>query len=262
MKKDTLERDYLINKLSMKKIAEKHNISTGLVFKLIHEYEIPARKNYKEPNKGMELTALQEELVYAKNLGDGCITTSAHHNDYHFEFCHDSKQREYVKYCVSFLEGWGTYSEKERTRDPELYKKNVWTECVFKSCNHAEFSRIRRHTHEYGKKIVNRDILSMINEFGLAIWFMDDGHCERGNSGYINSMGFSKDENELIVSWLWERFKIRSNTVAAGKSRSGNTTLYRIRIIKSSWEHFCNIVEPHMHSSLMYKLGKDIVQPS
>jgi hypothetical protein len=262
MEKQTLEREYLTNKLSMKLIAEKYNISTAKVHRLIHKYGIPARLNYPEPNKDLELTPLQEELVYAKNLGDGCITKSAHHNHYHFEFCHDSKQREYVQYCASLLEGWGTYSEKVRTRNPEIYKKNEWTECVFKSCNHPEFSRIKRHTHEYGRKIVNKDILGMINEFGLAIWFMDDGHCDRGTAGYINSLGFTKEENELIVEWLWARFNIRANIVKAGNSRNGVTPLYRIRLSSTTWDKFCNIVEPHMHPSLMYKLGKDIVRPS
>ena len=262
MKKETLERDYLTNKLSMRQIAEKYNVAHSTVGVYMRKYGIPARVKRTDPKNGRELTTLQEELVYAKNLGDGCITKSAHHNHYHFEFCHDSKQREYVKYCVSFLEDWGTYSEKDRVRDPEVYKKNKWTECVFKSCNHPEFSRIRRHTHEYGKKIVNKDILSMINEFGLAIWFMDDGHCDRNTAGYINSMGFTKEENELIVEWLWERFKVRSNIVKAGKSRSGKSVLYRIRLSSTTWDRFCNIVKPHMHSSLMYKLGKDIVRPS
>jgi hypothetical protein len=262
MKRETLEKEYLTNKLSIAKIAEKYNISTGKVFRLMKEFGIQSRKNYPEPQKGLTLTPLQEEFVYAKLLGDGCITKSAHHNNYHFEFCHDSKQREYAKMCAEILEGWGTYSEKVRTRDPLIYKKNVWTECVFKSCNHIEFSRIKRHTHEYGKKIVNMEILDMLNEFGLAILFMDDGHCERGNSGFINSMGFTKAENELIVEWLWKKFKVKSNIVAAGKSRNGRETLYRVRIVKSAWNDFCNIVEPHIHPTLMYKLGKDIVRSS
>jgi len=262
MKQDTLEREYLTNKLSMQKIAEKYNISTGKVFKLMKEYGIQSRKNYPEPNKGLFLTPYQEEFVYAKLLGDGCITKSNHHNYYHFEFSHEEKQREYSKFCADILNGWGTYSEKTRNRDPEIYKKSTWVECVFKSCNHAEFSRIRRHTHEYNKKIVNMEILDMLNEFGLAIWFMDDGHCEKGNSGYLNTMGFTKEENELIVKWLWERFRVKSNIVAAGKSRNGKNVLYRVRLVKATWEHFCNIVEPHILPSLRYKLGKDIVRSS
>lgn len=261
MKCETLKKEYLTNKLSMKKIAEKYNISTGKVFRLMKEYGIQSRKNYPEPNKGLELSPKQEEFVYAKLLGDGCITKSVHHNHYHFEFCHDSKQREYVKFGVGIMSGWGTYSEKDRVRDPQVYKKYMWTECVFKSCNHNEFSRIKRHTHEYGRKIVNMEMLDMLSEFGLAIWFMDDGHCEKGNSGYLNTHSFTKEENELIVKWLWDRFELKSNIVAAGKSRNGKNTLYRIRIVKSAWSRFCNIVEPHMVPSLMYKLGKGIVRP-
>lgn len=257
---DTLQREYLTNKLSMKQIAEKYNISTAKVFKLMKEYGIQSRKNYPEPNKGLTLSPKQEEFVYAKLLGDGCITKSAHHNHFHFEFCHEYKQRDYVKYGAELLSDWGTYSEKERERDPEIYKKSKWVECVFKSCNHPEFSRIKRHTHEYGRKIVNMEILDMLTDFGLAIWFMDDGHCEKGNSGYLNTMSFTKEENELIVKWLWDKFQVRANIVAAGKSRNGKNTLYRVRLVKSTWDRFCNIVEPHMNPCLMYKLGKDIVQ--
>jgi hypothetical protein len=260
MKRETLEREYLTNNLSMAKIATKYNISTGKVFRLMKEYGIQSRKNYPEPNKGLELSPKQEEFVYAKLLGDGCITKSAHHNHYHFEFCHEEKQREYAVFGAEMLDGWGTYSEKERERDPAVYKKYKWTECVFKSCNHEEFSRIKRHTHEYGRKIVNMEILDMLTDFGLAVWFMDDGHCEKGNSGYLNTMSFTKEENDLIVEWLWSRFNIRSNVVAAGKSRNGRNTLYRIRLVKSTWGHFCSIVEPHILPSLKYKLGKDIVQ--
>ena len=262
MKKETLEKEYLENKLSMKKIAEKFNVSVSKVHRKIHEYKIPARKNYPEPNKGMELTEKQEKFVYAKLLGDGCITKNVHHQKYHFEFSQCEEQEEYARFCSNLLKDWGKFKIKERKRDPQIYKKWQFKECTFRSFNHPEFSRIYRHFYEYGIKIVNNDILSMIDDFGLAIWFQDDGHCDRGKAGYLNTLNFTLDENKLIVDWLWERFGIRSNVVKAGKSRSGKKFLYRIRLSSTTWKKFCNIVEPHMVNSLKYKIGKDTVRSS
>lgn len=261
MKKDTLVREYFDNKLSFKQIAEKYNTSASTIHKKFKEYGLVARPKWKTPNLGKELTEAQEKFVFAKLLGDGCITKSKHHATYHFEFSHEEKQREYSKLCASKLEGWGTYSEKVRKRDPQIYKKHTWTECVFKSCNHKEFSRIYRYFYEYGKKIVNKEILSLVDEFGLAIWFADDGHIDtKKNAGYLNTLNFSLEENKMIVEWLWDTFKIRANVVKAGKSRNGKDVLYRIRLSASTWEKFCSIVEPYLTSDIKYKIGKDIVR--
>jgi hypothetical protein len=261
MKKSTLEREYLQNKLSIKKIAEKYNISTRKVYNSLIEYNVPRRKNYKQSNLGEELTLEQEKFVYAKVLGDGCITKSKHHATYHFEFSHEEKQRNYAIQCAAILDGWGRYCEKVRNRDPKIYKKNVWTECTFKSVNHQEFSRIYRHFYENGRKIVNKEILSMVDDFGLAIWYMDDGHKDsRMKAGYLNTLCFTKQENEMIVEWLKNTFGINSNIVKAGKSRNGRDTLYRIRFSAGTWDKFVSIVEKYIVDDLKYKIGKDTVQ--
>lgn len=258
MTKDTLIREYFQNNLTLKQIAEKYNISYSKTYKLLKEFGLETKK---EINANKELSEFQEKFVYAKLLGDGCITKSRHHVEYHFEFGHEEKQREYAKYCANILEGFGTYSEKERKRDPKIYKKSEWIECVFKSIHNSDFSRIYRHCYEHGRKIVNKEILDIIDDFGLAVWYMDDGHKVTGQkASYLNTLCFTLNENKMIVEWLWERFQVRSNVVKAGKSRNGRDDLYRIRISSSTWDRFCSIIEPHIQEELKYKISKDTVR--
>ncbi len=259
MQKDTLEREYYKNKLTLKQIAEKYNTSYTKVYKTFTSYGF---KTNKQINKDKSLTISQEKFVYAKLLGDGCITKSKHHVEYHFEFSHDMKQQDYAKFCSNILNDFGTYSEKERRRDPKIYKKNVWTECVFKSFHNSDFSRIYRHVYEFGKKIVNKEILDNVDDFGLAIWYMDDGHLDSNSkkAGYLNTLCFTLEENKTIVDWLWQKFEVRANVVKAGKSRNGKDILYRIKLSAKTFNRFCNIIRPYVIDSLKYKLCKDTVR--
>jgi len=252
MTKNTLIREYFNNELTLKQIAEKYNSNYTKIYKLFKQYNLKTRN---EINKEKELTLEQEHFVIIKLLGDGCITKSKYHTEYHFEFSHGEKQRNYAKFCSNILKDFGTYSEKIRKRDPNIYKKNIWVECVFKSINNRDFSRIHRYIYEYDKKIINKEILDCIDEFGLAIWYMDDGHKEKNKkSGYLNTLCFTLNENKMIVEWLWNKFDIRANVVKAGKSRNGKDSLYRIRLCSSTWDRFCSIIESYILEELKYKI--------
>jgi len=49
--KETLTEEYITNELSMKEIAIKYNMAIGSVFKYIHSYNIPVRKEVTEKSK-------------------------------------------------------------------------------------------------------------------------------------------------------------------------------------------------------------------
>lgn len=253
MNKDTLTKEYYENKLTLKEIAEKYNSNYTKIYKLFISYDL---KTNNVINSEKELTLEQEQFVFAKLIGDGCITKSRHHAEYHFEFSHEEKQRDYAVECADILKDFGTYSEKTRSRDPRLYKKHTWVECCFKSIHNKDFTRIYRYFYENGKKVINSEILSMIDEKGLAIWYQDDGHKDKNSkAGYLNTHSFTLEENQLIVNWLQSKFSIKANTVKAGMSRSGVHQLYRIRISSGSFGRFCNLIEPYIVISLKYKLG-------
>lgn len=271
MKKETLEREYLENGLTQKQIAEKYNISRVSVVRLMQEYGISTRPPYlrRSPElEDAELTELEEQFLLGKLLGDGSIYLGNSSLNYRLGFAHCVKQKEYIEYCYSFITRWCSQPPqyREQKRDPKVYKTDTLKKYVLESKSHPEFGRLHRYIYEHGRKVINKDILSSLTPLSWAIWYQDDGSLETDHrTGNVTGMKlhtnqFPKESVDLIVSWLKTEYGINAT---ANKSQVGKDgiTQYCVRISKSSIVDFSNLIRPHVHPSMTYKIVDDIVRP-
>lgn len=76
------------------------------------------------------------------------------------------------------------------------------------------------------KKIVTRDILDKITDFGLFLWYLDDGYLNirRRKDGTIKEYrmflftnGFTVDEVKTIKKWFEDKYNISPNINKKGK---------------------------------------------
>ena len=95
-------------------------------------------------------------------------------------------------------------------------------------------------------KVITTDLLQYLNPISLAYWAMDDG--SRTPSGfYFHTEGFTFKDCYLLVAMLHFRFGLFSTIQQhAGKPM--------IKIAGKSMPLFRNIVTPHFHQSMLYKL--------
>ena len=125
------------------------------------------------------------------------------------------------------------------------YRLNSYT---FSSFNwlHEMFYSIEVKTNKY-IKIVPLNIEDYLTPLALATWFMDDG-SKLGSGVRIATNCFKKQEVELLVRALDSKFNIKSTL-------HKNNNNYQLYIKKESIYKLRELVLPHMHKSMFYKLG-------
>jgi len=88
-----------------------------------------------------------------------------------------------------------------------------------------------------------------ISPLALAVWIMDDGSIV--SSGLkIATNSFNQAEVQMLCEILKRKYNLSASIISAGVPNQ-----YNIYISKFSMKALTNIVGPHMHPSMYYKLN-------
>lgn len=100
------------------------------------------------------------------------------------------------------------------------------------------------------RKIVPEFIKDYLTPRALAIWLMDDGcyHKKRGIKFATNS--FTLNEVKFLGSILKSKYNLDCSI-----HKTGVVNQYNIYIPKKDLNSFIKIVKPHIHQTMLYKLG-------
>lgn len=191
-----------------------------------------------------------KQLVLGSLLGDGHIRRKEYNGklcNSHLIITHCSKQKDYLEWKHSLLgEYKGSFKETNRGQ----YK--------------AE-SKSHPHLNPFyelvGKpKRITRKLLNLLDPLGLAIWYMDDGclqieYNKRHDGSYhikrrritISTDCFSEEEQKIVQRY----FQVVWGIEAAIHKIGGN---YRLSINYENAKKFVEIVKPHIHPSMHYKI--------
>jgi len=122
-------------------------------------------------------------------LGDGCVTkpTKRNYNNYHFSETHYEKQIEYCEWKAIFL----------KDLSPKVYSSTE--KCQIVTPSHPIFTEIRNAVYENDSKYrLPLDLFGELDEFGLLIWYLDDGG-KYGRAQSITSKLFNTDDLKALV---------------------------------------------------------------
>lgn len=158
------------------------------------------------------------------------------------------KQKEYVFWKYQMLKDFVQKGPRHTKvwHDPKRNKDHYsW---YFHTKTNKSFGKVHKLFYENGIKIVSPEVLDTIEPFGLAVWYMDDG-SNNGGDITLNTHSFIRKEQELIQSMLQRKFNVASTIV---KDRSK----LKIAIGRYEFEKFLKIVEPHIISSMNYKIAR------
>ena len=181
-------------------------------------------------------------------LGDGCIRRKPNEQNYQFIMTHSLKQKEYALWKKTVLEQVGTV----KTYIYE-YLNTKYPQVTISTNTRKYFSKLAEKFYtEDRTKIVTKNILNKITPLGLAIWYMDDGTlCFHKDGSFANcelyTCSFSKEENELIISWLKRKYNLQA-TLRLRKDK-----FYSIAFNKSEAIKFIELVKEYIHKSMQYK---------
>ncbi|MBU1885280.1 hypothetical protein KKE34_01585 [Patescibacteria group bacterium] len=106
------------------------------------------------------------------------------------------------------------------------------------------FRPLRKAFYKNQKKVIPRAIYPWISPLLIAVWYMDDGYLDKKTYPLLMTECFSKSDTNFLVKSLKKKFQLNCFTNNKG----------RIRIRKQSADRFFNLIEPHIHQKMRYKL--------
>jgi len=228
------------------RLEQIFNINYNTIFNYRKKYGI--LKEDLRPNKAIELTQFQKEVLLGTLLGDGSMRFGKDQKSPLVIIEHGKKQRPYVKHKSEvFASLNANYKEyKRKTVDERtgiFYESGV---CFIPS--NPEFVPIYHSFYKDKIKKIPFDLLNNFTAVSLAYLFMDDG--SKAKSGYnIALNAFNIEELTKFSSFLLLKFNIQSSVNTTG-------TLY---IKAESKDLFKSLVLPYMHDTLLYKLHYSLV---
>jgi ubiquinol-cytochrome c reductase cytochrome b subunit len=119
----------------------------------------------------------------------------------------------------------------------------------FKTFTFTSLNFLHEEFYKEGVKIVPHDIGNYLSPLALAVWISDDGG--KLSSGLkISTNNFTHEEVQLLCKVLREKYNLNASV-----QKTGAIGQYQIYISKSSMVDLANIVKPHLHKSMYYKLN-------
>lgn len=189
------------------------------------------------------LSHLQEQMILGSLLGDMNIgKPRKQHPTCRLALVHSIKQKELFMKKVEILGDFmGEYKEysylDNRTNKTYLTIRG-------NSKSHKIFNHIYNKLYINNTKTITQEYLDMIDHpIALAYWFMDDG----SNSGTIATNGFTINEVELLINWLYNKYGI----YVTKQKNEGN---YVLHISAKSRVKFELLIAPYIIPSMKYKL--------
>ena len=200
-------------------------------------------------------------------LGDGCITRGGGKNAY-FRMQHTEKQKQYLLHKAEILRQLTAVTIRELQ---PRGKRNPNKEVTCKTRRHPFYSRVRDIIYPHGIKKVGKTWLCWLTVEGLAIWYMDDGSLSKrwgyNKTGrrrihsrrvYINTCGFSLEENNLLRDFVEERFGVQFRVARNGEYKG--KAYYRLMCGAKEANRFFDIVRPFVIPSMQYKIDMEYDQ--
>ena len=199
-------------------------------------------------------------LLIALLLGDGTIS-----NNFVFKIAHCDKQKDYLEWKIRQLKDSGI-----RNNGIKSYIKtkgfNAGVPVFYTQLNIVPFIKVLRRVVYKDKKVIgNRKLLNRLDERGIAIWFMDDGHINirktnnKVHGFYIKiSTCEPKEEVQVIIDYFKEVWNINFYMFHEGKKKDS----YSLCCGTKEGLKFIDIVKPYVLQvpSMKYKVQFDLSQ--
>lgn len=180
------------------------------------------------------------EILYGLILGDLFISRKNSENAF-LRFEQSNIHREYLEHLFEKFKYLGTVNVSIKVANRKLFPDT--SSVYFTTRQLIAITELHTLFYLKGKKTVPLNISSLLTEKSLAYWVMDDGDNHR--SGYIlNTSGFSLKDVKLLQAALYDNWALDTSI----HSRN------RLYINSSSRDKFIELIKPHFHSSMLYKI--------
>lgn len=201
----------------------------------------------------MPITCYNNEVmpvVYGMLLGDSSILNDSrcNSNNIRISTTQGEAQLDYLKLKQSIFgkDNFRIHKGKSGYCDNAVYAGHLVMDVNI--ANH-----VLQDCYIDGKKVITEQMMDKITPLSLAFWYMDDGTIrhrsvdDRQNPAIeISTCGFTKEENEVLINMLWNKFGVKSNL---RKER----TYWSIYITAEGTRVFLDLIKDYIPACMKYK---------
>jgi len=199
-----------------------------------------------------EAFSLPEELkqiLVGLMLGDLNAQKQTINSNVRLRFEQGLVHEQYLMHLYELFKSYCLAAPKTANRLPDKRTGKVYARITFTTCTLPCFNEIYNLFYLEGKKIIPSNINELLTASSLAYWLADDGTFAKGKDVVILSTdSFSESDVDLLLAVLQNKFGLKCR-----KDKSING--FRIIIVKSSLGKFRELVQSHLPSSMLYKIG-------
>lgn len=215
--REWLYRQFVVLGKDCPDIAKENGWTTRVVQKWANE-KYGFNSNFRRDN--YIPTQKQLQVIYAGVLGDGCISQRKDIDFTQYIFTQCKEHREYILWIYENLKT--LCNHKELKCVPSCFKN-------FYGKNYVAQESYRLATRGYHflneiKAMSKKDIMSKLDELGLALFFLDDG-SKRDKIWDICMGNMNMDDTRYFVEIL-AKFKIDAKRIYEHTNRNDNSKSY------------------------------------
>ena len=190
------------------------------------------------------LTKRQRQILVGTLLGDGHLELNGRYSRLRID--HQEKQKEYIFWKASEFLPF-SLSPREVVFGDKRYKK-IYKRWHLSTKSLPIFNKYQKMFYRNRVKIIPENIVELVDNLSLAIWYMDDGFRRRDCKGfYLCTSSFTENEQRALQKMLLAKFGLTTKLHHQRK-------LLRIFIPSASSDRFQNIVAPFILPIFKYKL--------
>lgn len=257
LSKEQLEQDFFDDALSIVQVGKKYHCNTTFVREAMKEYNIKldpeiwyagaSLEQRQLALSGIKLTDRQRSIVIGSVLGDSSLSWKVGNRHALLSCCHCEAQKGYLAWFKQELFPFVVCdigrSDSISPEGKQLVSYNLHT------IRHPIFTVLRHIFYPEGKKIVPPNIGDMLDPLALAVWYMDDGGTKKNYSD-ICAQGFTREDNELLLSVLLSKFDIKGTLL---KIHGGSGVLLHFDTGTGGHGRLHELIDPLLHEDLLYK---------
>ena len=189
---------------------------------------------------GVKLSNEQLQVVIGSILGDAHVELSKETMVPQYSVVHSGKQINYLKFTRDLLNPKTEIRSRSQS-DSHRFR-----------FSHVGLINLYPLFYNAKKKYVNEEILDMLDQRGLAVWYMDDGYLSAKRFVELCTHGFSKKENQTLADYLKRKWELNAK-VYYSKPKKKSTGGYFIHLDRLSSMRFLTLVNNYLLPELRYK---------
>jgi hypothetical protein len=224
------------------------NIARNLNIKIFRVNEILKNNNRKilkrEEIKNINIEDIQKQIIVGTVLGDGCLYKTGH--NFTLSFSHCEKQKEYFYWKLEMLSPFiSNFSINIDKRGNSIMHHGT-------TISHKDLNFFGEIFYDQNRiKHIPRDLEKYLTPIALAVWILDDGNLNEEVNMRIASMGFTKEENYMLIDYLKRCYDLDSDI----RYYNRKDKIYPLIVLdKENTQKLSDIIRPYVVDSMKYKL--------